>query len=54
MQRGGFGDPNNAVRLFGGGVVISAGYRYLILDIPLLFETKTLTKFMKYTVLVYW
>ncbi|XP_065712420.2 dephospho-CoA kinase domain-containing protein [Patagioenas fasciata] len=29
------------------------GYRYVILDIPLLFETKTLTKFMKYTVLVY-
>ncbi|NXT03261.1 DCAKD protein, partial [Jacana jacana] len=29
------------------------GYRYVILDIPLLFETKGLTKFMKYTVLVY-
>ncbi|OXB56649.1 hypothetical protein ASZ78_003940, partial [Callipepla squamata] len=29
------------------------GYRYVILDIPLLFETKTLTKFMKHTVLVY-
>lgn len=29
------------------------GYRYVILDIPLLFETKTLTRFMKYTVLVY-
>ncbi|NXN94644.1 DCAKD protein, partial [Rhinopomastus cyanomelas] len=29
------------------------GYRYVILDIPLLFETKRLTKFMKYTVLVY-
>ncbi|NXT74002.1 DCAKD protein, partial [Zapornia atra] len=29
------------------------GYRYVILDIPLLFETNRLTKFMKYTVLVY-
>ncbi|NXD87647.1 DCAKD protein, partial [Halcyon senegalensis] len=29
------------------------GYRYVILDIPLLFETKRLTKFMKYTVVVY-
>ncbi|NXG60405.1 DCAKD protein, partial [Hemiprocne comata] len=29
------------------------GYRYVILDIPLLFETSRLTKFMKYTVLVY-
>ncbi|KFP57016.1 Dephospho-CoA kinase domain-containing protein, partial [Cariama cristata] len=29
------------------------GYRYVILDIPLLFETKRLIKFMKYTVLVY-
>uniref|UniRef100_A0A8D0GTS9 Dephospho-CoA kinase domain-containing protein n=1 Tax=Sphenodon punctatus TaxID=8508 RepID=A0A8D0GTS9_SPHPU len=29
------------------------GYRYVILDIPLLFETNTLTKFMKHTILVY-
>ncbi|XP_061873105.1 dephospho-CoA kinase domain-containing protein-like isoform X1 [Colius striatus] len=29
------------------------GHRYVILDIPLLFETNRLTKFMKYTVLVY-
>ncbi|KFQ04765.1 Dephospho-CoA kinase domain-containing protein, partial [Leptosomus discolor] len=29
------------------------GYRYVILDIPLLFETNSLTKLMKYTVLVY-
>ncbi|XP_027582838.2 dephospho-CoA kinase domain-containing protein-like isoform X2 [Pipra filicauda] len=29
------------------------GYRYMILDIPLLFETHGLTKFMRYTVLVY-
>ncbi|NWS78056.1 DCAKD protein, partial [Crotophaga sulcirostris] len=29
------------------------GYRYVILDIPLLFETKRLVKFMKYTVVVY-
>ncbi|XP_040392310.1 dephospho-CoA kinase domain-containing protein isoform X1 [Cygnus olor] len=29
------------------------GYRYVILDIPLLFETNRLTKFMKHTVLVY-
>ncbi|XP_077171940.1 dephospho-CoA kinase domain-containing protein [Paroedura picta] len=29
------------------------GYRYVILDIPLLFETNTLTRFMKHTVLVY-
>ncbi|NWV48072.1 DCAKD protein, partial [Daphoenositta chrysoptera] len=30
------------------------GYHYVILDIPLLFETRGLTRFMKYTVLVYW
>ncbi|XP_010724815.2 dephospho-CoA kinase domain-containing protein-like [Meleagris gallopavo] len=36
-----------------GAVVVPAGYRYVILDIPLLFETKRLTKFMKHTVLVY-
>nr|XP_056719304.1 dephospho-CoA kinase domain-containing protein [Euleptes europaea] len=29
------------------------GYRYVILDIPLLFETNSLTRFMKLTVLVY-
>ncbi|KYO46626.1 dephospho-CoA kinase domain-containing protein isoform A [Alligator mississippiensis] len=29
------------------------GYRYVILDIPLLFETNKLTKFMKHTILVY-
>ncbi|KAM9368974.1 dephospho-CoA kinase domain-containing protein [Phaethornis superciliosus] len=29
------------------------GYHYVILDIPLLFETSSLTRFMKYTVLVY-
>ncbi|XP_029428696.1 dephospho-CoA kinase domain-containing protein [Rhinatrema bivittatum] len=29
------------------------GYRYVILDIPLLFETNKLRKFMKHTVLVY-
>ncbi|NWR57827.1 DCAKD protein, partial [Bucorvus abyssinicus] len=29
------------------------GYRYVILDIPLLFETNRLTRFMKYTVLIY-
>ncbi|XP_063156612.1 dephospho-CoA kinase domain-containing protein [Candoia aspera] len=29
------------------------GYRYVILDIPLLFEAKMLTKFMKHTVVVY-
>uniref|UniRef100_A0A8C3UJK1 Dephospho-CoA kinase domain-containing protein n=1 Tax=Catharus ustulatus TaxID=91951 RepID=A0A8C3UJK1_CATUS len=29
------------------------GYHYVILDIPLLFETRGLTRFMKYTVLVY-
>lgn len=39
---------------FLGNVVISTGYRYVILDIPLLFETRGLTRFMKYTVLVYW
>ncbi|XP_070939394.1 dephospho-CoA kinase domain-containing protein isoform X2 [Macaca nemestrina] len=30
------------------------GYRYVILDIPLLFETKKLLKYMKHTVVVYW
>ncbi|KAM9296056.1 dephospho-CoA kinase domain-containing protein [Gastrophryne carolinensis] len=29
------------------------GYRYVILDIPLLFETRTLLRYMKLTVLVY-
>ncbi|XP_054849485.1 dephospho-CoA kinase domain-containing protein [Eublepharis macularius] len=29
------------------------GYRYVILDIPLLFESNKLTRFMKHTVLVY-
>ncbi|XP_001375470.1 dephospho-CoA kinase domain-containing protein [Monodelphis domestica] len=29
------------------------GYRYVILDIPLLFETKTMLRFMKHTVVVY-
>ncbi|NXT19984.1 DCAKD protein, partial [Syrrhaptes paradoxus] len=29
------------------------GYRYVILDIPLLFETKRLTKLMRHTVVVY-
>ncbi|XP_019409299.1 PREDICTED: dephospho-CoA kinase domain-containing protein [Crocodylus porosus] len=29
------------------------GYRYVILDIPLLFEANKLTKFMKHTILVY-
>lgn len=32
----------------------SPGYRYVILDIPLLFENKKLLKFMKHTVVVYW
>ncbi|XP_059004203.1 dephospho-CoA kinase domain-containing protein isoform X3 [Mustela lutreola] len=31
----------------------SPGYRYVILDIPLLFETKKLLKYMKHTVVVY-
>ncbi|XP_068775552.1 dephospho-CoA kinase domain-containing protein isoform X8 [Struthio camelus] len=34
-------------------VIAREGYRYVILDIPLLFETNRLTKFMKHTVLVY-
>lgn len=34
--------------------VPSPGYRYVILDIPLLFETKKLLKYMKHTVVVYW
>uniref|UniRef100_A0A8D2L5L4 Dephospho-CoA kinase domain-containing protein n=1 Tax=Varanus komodoensis TaxID=61221 RepID=A0A8D2L5L4_VARKO len=29
------------------------GYQYVILDMPLLFETNTLTRFMRYTVFVY-
>ncbi|XP_075033438.1 dephospho-CoA kinase domain-containing protein [Mixophyes fleayi] len=29
------------------------GYRYVILDIPLLFESRNLTRYMKHTVLVY-
>lgn len=35
-------------------IFIFPGYRYVILDIPLLFETNRLTRFMKHTVLVYW
>lgn len=50
----GTGNPSNALPFFWGVVVISTGYRYVILDIPLLFETSGLTRFMKYTVLVYW
>lgn len=34
--------------------ILSPGYRYVILDIPLLFETKKLLKYMKHTVVVYW
>ncbi|XP_075702036.1 dephospho-CoA kinase domain-containing protein [Rhinoderma darwinii] len=29
------------------------GYKYVILDIPMLFESRTLTRYMKHTVLVY-
>ncbi|MBN3296522.1 dephospho-CoA kinase domain-containing protein [Amia ocellicauda] len=29
------------------------GYRYVILDVPLLFETRRLTRFLKHTVVVY-
>ncbi|XP_078280810.1 dephospho-CoA kinase domain-containing protein [Rhinoraja longicauda] len=29
------------------------GYRYVILDVPLLFETKKVAKFMKHTIVVY-
>lgn len=43
----------NSVPFF-GNVAFSTGYRYVILDIPLLFETRGLTRLMKYTVLVYW
>lgn len=35
-------------------VAFPPGYRYVILDIPLLFETKKLLKYMKHTVVVYW
>lgn len=37
-----------------GVSLLSPGYRYVILDIPLLFETKKLLKYMKHTVVVYW
>ncbi|KAG9350148.1 hypothetical protein JZ751_026501 [Albula glossodonta] len=30
------------------------GYRYVVLDVPLLFETRRLTRFLNYTVVVYW
>lgn len=30
------------------------GYRYVVLDVPLLFETRRLTKFLNHTVVVYW
>lgn len=56
MQHEGFGNLSITVPFFfwGGVVVISTGYRYVILDIPLLFETERWCRFMKYTVLVYW
>lgn len=48
-------DLGSQVTLFPSwGGDVPAGYRYVILDIPLLFETNRLTKLMKYTVLVYW
>ncbi|XP_047667765.1 dephospho-CoA kinase domain-containing protein isoform X2 [Tachysurus fulvidraco] len=34
-------------------VVARKGYRYVILDVPLLFETRSLTHLMKHTVVVY-
>ncbi|KAF7234570.1 Dephospho-CoA kinase domain-containing protein [Varanus komodoensis] len=37
-----------------GSPKLGAGYQYVILDMPLLFETNTLTRFMRYTVFVYW
>ncbi|XP_064779758.1 dephospho-CoA kinase domain-containing protein isoform X2 [Oncorhynchus masou masou] len=30
------------------------GYRYVVLDVPLLFETRRLTRFLNHTVVVYW
>lgn len=30
------------------------GYRYVVLDVPLLFETRRLTQFLNHTVVVYW
>uniref|UniRef100_A0A673FFB5 Dephospho-CoA kinase domain containing n=1 Tax=Sinocyclocheilus rhinocerous TaxID=307959 RepID=A0A673FFB5_9TELE len=30
------------------------GYRYVVLDVPLLFETRRLTRFLTHTVVVYW
>lgn len=33
---------------------VSLGYRYVVLDVPLLFETRRLTKFLNHTVVVYW
>ncbi|KAK1882144.1 Dephospho-CoA kinase domain containing protein [Dissostichus eleginoides] len=35
-------------------VVARKGYRYVVLDVPLLFETRRLTKFLNHTVVVYW
>lgn len=32
----------------------SPGYRYVVLDVPLLFETRRLTQFLNHTVVVYW
>lgn len=34
--------------------LVSSGYRYVVLDVPLLFETRRLTKFLNHTVVVYW
>lgn len=33
---------------------VSQGYRYVVLDVPLLFETRRLTQFLNHTVVVYW
>ncbi|XP_023664974.1 dephospho-CoA kinase domain-containing protein isoform X2 [Paramormyrops kingsleyae] len=30
------------------------GYRYIVLDVPLLFETRRLARFLNHTVVVYW
>lgn len=46
--------PGTLAELNLGVSVFSPGYRYVILDIPLLFETQKLLKYMKHTVVVYW
>lgn len=44
----------NLLLLTNSGSYCGPGYRYVVLDVPLLFETRRLTRFLNHTVVVYW